>query len=81
MILSSRSGHRFSQRWGQFEGPVLAEQGPQDVDASPGQSDERLDVPEAGTTVCWALAAARASVAIWSALRTFRLTSHVRSRD
>src|SRR3954452_17186024 len=34
-----------------------------------------------GTTVCCALPATTAAAAIWSAPRTFRLTSHARSRE
>ena len=36
MTLSSRSSHRFSSRWSDFEEPVVAKQSPEDVDASAG---------------------------------------------
>lgn len=47
MILSSRSVQLLPDGWGELEGPVLAEQGAQDVDATSGERDRGLDVSEA----------------------------------
>ena len=44
MTLSSGLGQLLASWWGDFEDPIVAEQGPQDVDTAAGQRDECLDV-------------------------------------